>query len=144
MGPNTGLSGCVPEGALRCIPTTPLLSKVADLQHQGPDALNCAPPPLIGLGCGLSPTTPMYVPPPPSCTASVFRVLEVVHELVRTGRQATQRDVYYKVRHTAGRACITKWSEHSSTQPLLKLMSWLRHTPPRLIPRRSLHTKLGP
>eukprot|EP00955_Chlamydomonas_euryale_P077637 362984-Chlamydomonas_euryale.AAC.7 len=29
--------------------------------------------------------------------ARVFCVLEVVHELLRTGRQATQRDVYYKL-----------------------------------------------
>ncbi len=33
---------------------------------------------------------------PVSVPCSVFCVLEVAHELVRTGRQATQRDVYYK------------------------------------------------
>lgn len=27
----------------------------------------------------------------------VFKVLEVVHELLRGGRRATQRDLYYKV-----------------------------------------------
>ncbi|GAX73646.1 hypothetical protein CEUSTIGMA_g1097.t1 [Chlamydomonas eustigma] len=29
--------------------------------------------------------------------ARMFRVLEVVHELLRSGRQATQRDIYYKL-----------------------------------------------
>jgi hypothetical protein len=44
---------------------------------------------------GRTPRVPQQTPSRPA----VFKVLEVVHELVRSGRQATQRDVYYKVRH---------------------------------------------
>jgi hypothetical protein len=29
--------------------------------------------------------------------AAVFKVLDVVHELLTSGKQATQRDIYYKV-----------------------------------------------
>lgn len=28
---------------------------------------------------------------------SVFRMLDIVHELLSTGKQATQRDIYYRV-----------------------------------------------
>ena len=28
---------------------------------------------------------------------AAFKIMEVSHELIRTGRQATQRDIYYKV-----------------------------------------------
>lgn len=41
--------------------------------------------------------TPLPDPHGRICLLAVFRLLDVVHELLTSGRQATQRDIYYKV-----------------------------------------------
>jgi hypothetical protein len=50
---------------------------------------------------------------------AVFKVLGAVHELLRSGRQATQRDLYYKVYTTAS------------------------HLPAMMIPRRCKHVEMS-